>query len=116
MTPTNPTSADPRSVDVEPSRSPDIPIEDRGDLDASTPGGLVIPPFPPLDVSRRRRTSSTSTLPPRVNGHARQPANPMDEEWDEDVVIGGKKLPGWLEAEEAKKEVERVGKLLDGLD
>ena len=42
--------------------------------------------------------------------------NVFDDEWDEDVVIGGKKLPGWMEQEDSKKEVERVIKLLDELD
>lgn len=41
--------------------------------------------------------------------------NVFEDEWDEAVVIGGKKLPGWLEEEEGKKEVERVGKILDDL-
>lgn len=41
--------------------------------------------------------------------------NVFEDEWDEDVVIGGKQLPGWMEDDEGRKEVERVGKILDEL-
>jgi hypothetical protein len=39
-----------------------------------------------------------------------------DEEWDEDVIIGGKKLPGWMDEHDARKEIERVGKILEELE
>lgn len=46
---------------------------------------------------------------------AMQAGNVFGDEWDEDIVIGGKKLAGWMEGEEAKMEVERVARLLEGL-
>jgi hypothetical protein len=56
----------------------------------------------------------------RVNGLGRAPiikaTSGMDDEWDEEVVIGGKKMPGWLEVEEGRREVERVGKMLGNMD
>ncbi|KAI9637940.1 putative methionine aminopeptidase 1 [Dioszegia hungarica] len=95
----------------------------------STLGGLVIPPFPPLDPERRNQRKLSAGIigpvPPavaaRVNGSASGPGglsargNVFEDEWDEAVVIGGKKLPGWLGEEEGKKEVDRVGKMIDDL-
>ena len=40
----------------------------------------------------------------------------LEDEWDEDVLIGGRKLPGWYGEEEGKKEVEKLGKLLEDMD
>ncbi|WVQ98943.1 hypothetical protein IAU59_006075 [Kwoniella sp. CBS 9459] len=128
--------ATPRSLDAEPTATPasnrfeSLHTED--DLQPSTPGGLVIAPFPPLDPNRRRRSSSeagpsTTTIPtvigagPRMNGMRGQrplqlgPAV-VDEAYDEDVVIGGKMLPSWLDEQEGNKELERVVKVLDDLD
>jgi hypothetical protein len=42
--------------------------------------------------------------------------NVFDDEWDEDIVIGGKKLAGYMEEEEGKKEAHRLIKMLDDLD
>jgi len=53
---------------------------------------------------------------PKSNGHARQPPGLGDDEWDDDVVIGGKKLPAWVDEDEAKKEVDRIAKLLEDFD
>lgn len=53
---------------------------------------------------------------PKSNGHARQPPGLGDDEWDDDVVIGGKKLPAWIDEDEAKKEVDRIAKLLADFD
>ncbi|KAK8869626.1 hypothetical protein IAR55_000193 [Kwoniella newhampshirensis] len=142
-------SITPRSVDVEPSESPSHnrmeSLHNGDDLQPSTPGGLVIPPFPPLDRSRRRRSSSATPgagsgdgpgpspppagLSPRMNGigahHQAQQARIMalgvgvtnyEEDYDEDVAIGGKKLPGWIDEQEGKKELERLDKLLEEMD
>jgi hypothetical protein len=40
----------------------------------------------------------------------------MEDDWDEDVVIGGKTMAGWIDEEEARKELDRIGKLIDDLD
>lgn len=93
--------------------------EEHPELRPSTHGGLVIPPFPPLDTERRRR-------PSRLNGTPRSPfqdgknpfdesKNPFEDDWDEETIIGGRKLPGWYDAEEGKKEVDRVAKRLEAL-
>ncbi|OCF45380.1 hypothetical protein I317_00625 [Kwoniella heveanensis CBS 569] len=127
--------ATPRSLEAEPTATPasnrleSLHTED--DLLPSTQGGLVIAPFPPLDPDRRRRSSfeagPSTTIPtvigpgPRINGLRSQrplqlgPAV-VDEAYDEDVVIGGKMLPSWLDEQEGKKEIERVAKVLDELD
>ncbi|EIW70043.1 hypothetical protein TREMEDRAFT_14806, partial [Tremella mesenterica DSM 1558] len=105
---------------MTPSPPEDAPVHPS--LRPSTRGGLVLPPFPPLDPNRRRGgriQSSYPELPSRPNGAG--PSRPMvlyvyDDEWDENVVIGGKKLPGWLEEEDAKKEVDRLLQILDDLD
>ncbi|OXG52875.1 hypothetical protein J010_01309 [Cryptococcus neoformans] len=97
------------------------------DLRPSTVGGLVIPPFPPLDPSRRRTPSpapmqrSPSPLSPRSNGIHSQRVVAMgigvpDEEWDEETVIGGKKLQGWLDETQGKAEIQRLNNLLDGME
>ncbi|ORX33773.1 hypothetical protein BD324DRAFT_638524 [Kockovaella imperatae] len=85
----------------------------------STVGGLIIPPFPPLDPNRKR---SEGSLPPlgsvgtagtiKANGHA----NRFEEDWDEEVVIGGKKLPEWMDEVEGKEEVERLINILDEME
>lgn len=67
---------------------------------------------------------SIGPVPPavvaRMNGHQGGGllgrGNVFEDEWDEAVVIGGKKLPGKLEDEEGKKEIERLGKILDELE
>ncbi|WVR05384.1 hypothetical protein IAU60_002398 [Kwoniella sp. DSM 27419] len=127
------------SIDVEPTATPATnrldSLDPADDLKASTPGGLVIPPFPPLDPERRRRSSSSSSeagpstvitpsinMGPRMNGLRHQQrvvaltSGIMDDEYDEDVVIGGKMLPAWMHGEEGKKELERVVGVLDELD
>lgn len=92
----------------------------------------MIPPFPPLDPNRRRRSSGGSSegtsrvshiLISRPNGlgHPAPPiriatGNVFEDEYDEDVVIGGKKLAGWMDEEEGRKEAERLGTVLDELD
>ena len=53
---------------------------------------------------------------PKINGVARPSTGHFDDDWDEDVIIGGKKLSGWMEEEEGKKEVERVAKAFDDMD
>lgn len=40
----------------------------------------------------------------------------FEDEWDEDVVIGGKMLPGDLENEEGRREIRRLQAILDGMD
>ncbi|WVF71974.1 hypothetical protein IAT40_006784 [Kwoniella sp. CBS 6097] len=127
--------ATPRSLDAEPTATPALnrfeSLHTEDDLQPSTPGGLVIAPFPPLDPERRRRSSfeagPSTAIPtvigagPRMNGMRGQrplqlgPAV-VDEAYDEDVVIGGKMLPSWLDEQEGKKELERVVKMLDELD
>jgi hypothetical protein len=42
--------------------------------------------------------------------------NVFDDEWDEDIVIGGKKLAGYMEDDEGKKEADRLIKMLDEMD
>lgn len=42
--------------------------------------------------------------------------NVFDDEWDEDIVIGGKKLAGYMEEDEGKKEADRLIKMLDEMD
>ncbi|KGB79685.2 hypothetical protein CNBG_5523 [Cryptococcus deuterogattii R265] len=103
------------------------PAHDPEDLRPSTIGGLVIPPFPPLDPSRRRTPSpapmqrSPSPMSPRANGMHSQRVVAMgigvpDEEWDEETVIGGKKLQGWLDEAQGKAEIQRLNNLLDDMD
>lgn len=112
----------------QPGSDDDLPEE----LRPSTKGGLVIPPFPPLDPNRRKRSTSSGTgsgpqvvsIAPRPNGigHPTPPpiritsGNVFDDEWDEEVVIGGKKLAGWMDEEEGKKEANRLVKMLDEMD
>ena len=64
------------------------------------------------------------SIAPRPNGigHPTPPpiritsGNVFDDEWDEEVVIGGKKLAGWMDEEEGKKEANRLVKMLDEMD
>ncbi|WOO81367.1 Serine/threonine-protein phosphatase 4 regulatory subunit 2 [Vanrija pseudolonga] len=93
-------------------------------LRPSTPGGLVIAPFPPLDPNARRRSMSAPggnmSAPggsPKINGGGvgGRGGNPYDEEWDEEILIGGRKLPGWLDEEEGRRDVDKVATKLDEL-
>ena len=98
-------------------RSAPIPAVEGSEYRASTPGGLVVPPFPPLDPSRKRGNGVAALgtggpAGPKVNGHV----NRFEDDWDEEVVIGGKILPGWMEEAEERAEVERVVKMLDDMD
>jgi hypothetical protein len=95
---------------------------------------LVIPPFPPLDPGRRKRASSSTSseggkerashiLVSRPNGvgHPAPPiriatGNVFEDEYDEDVVIGGKKRAGWMSEEDGQKEASRLVSVLDELD
>lgn len=61
----------------------------------------------------------------RVNGlaHSQGPATAasrvmivFDDEWDEDCLIGGKRLVGWMDEEEGKKEVQNLWRLLENMD
>ncbi|KAK4687043.1 serine/threonine-protein phosphatase 4 regulatory subunit 2, partial [Tremellales sp. Uapishka_1] len=131
QTPTPPRPANvPRSIEVEPSSSPNSRYEFADHL-PSTAGGLVLPPFPPLDLSRRRRSPIAAPKPTTPIGGLLRPSigfapappslttsgpNVFEDEWDEDVVIGGKKLVSFMEDEQGKKEVERVGSLLEEFD
>jgi len=56
-------------------------------------------------------------------GHPQSPAivinrglNMFEDDWDEDLVIGGKRMPAWMEEEEGQKEVESLGRLLEGME
>lgn len=51
-----------------------------------------------------------------ANARSKALTSGLEDDWDEDVVIGGKKLAGFLEDEVAKAEVERLGKILEDLD
>ncbi|KAL7424178.1 hypothetical protein Q5752_001764 [Cryptotrichosporon argae] len=106
-----PPSLAPDSVPASPSRSiaplPGADVDPA--LRPSTPGGLVIAPFPPLDPNRRRRS---------INGVQGRPGfgvHPVDEGYDEEIVIGGRKMPGWMEEEEARRETEKVAERIDEL-
>lgn len=94
--------------------SPQRPWSESSDEDEdtpSTPGGLVIPPFPPLDPNRRKKVTSS----PRLNGAGQPQINPYEEDWDEEVVIGGRKLPGWMDEEEGRRAVESTAKQIEEL-
>ncbi|WWC69265.1 uncharacterized protein I206_103203 [Kwoniella pini CBS 10737] len=127
----------PRSVEAEPSETPSSgrleSLTTQDDLRPSTIGGLVIPPFPPLDRSRRNsreQISGTSysggqiLMSPRgvngIRGGAPRMVTigpgVMDEEYDEETTIGGKILPGWMDGEEGKRELEKVVAILDEMD
>lgn len=87
-------------------------------LRPSTPGGLVIPPFPPLDPKRRRSTVTviTANADSRINGTPNMSrGNPFEDEYDDEVIIGGRKLAGWMDEDEAKKETDRVAQKLEEL-
>lgn len=65
------------------------------------------------------------SMPPRSNGlgHPQHTAvaggrgsSIYEDDWDEDVLIGGKRMPGWMEEEEGKREVESLGRLLEGME
>ena len=118
-TPNNSTNhIEPSSTEAESSLSPrtgqsyNNPSNDDSEI-PSTPGGLVIPPFPPLDRNKERRESQSAGA--KINGHARVSGIP-DDDWDENVIIGGKKLAGWLEESEAKKEISRVDKIIEEME
>lgn len=85
--------------------------EDDDEDTPSTPGGLVIPPFPPLDPNRRKKVTSS----PRLNGAGQPQINPYEEDWDEEVVIGGRKLPGWMDEDEGKRAVDATAKQIEEL-
>nr|XP_018263644.1 uncharacterized protein I303_03515 [Kwoniella dejecticola CBS 10117]OBR85802.1 hypothetical protein I303_03515 [Kwoniella dejecticola CBS 10117] len=127
----------PRSIDVEPAETPSTgrleSLVTQDDMKPSTPGGLVIAPFPPLDRNRRNsRDSGPSTsysggqilMSPRGMNGIRGSVQRMvtigpsvvDEEFDEETAIGGKILPGWLDGEEGKKELEKVVAILDDME
>ncbi|GMK55075.1 hypothetical protein CspeluHIS016_0201310 [Cutaneotrichosporon spelunceum] len=85
------------------------------DLRPSTQGGLVIRPFPPLVPNRRRpHVMVINAGEGRLNGTGGR-GNPFEDEWDEEVIIGGRKLPGWLDEEESKREVNRVAQRIEEL-
>lgn len=86
-------------------------------LRPSTHGGLVIPPFPPLDPNRRRPHVMVITASEtRMNGTpSAARGNPFEDEWDDEVIIGGRKLPGWMDEEEGKKEVEKIAQRIEEL-
>ena len=87
--------------------------DDNPELRPSTQGGLIIPPFPPLDPERRRRPHPSQQLngaPP-----TEQEANPFEQGWIDEIIIGGRKLPGWLDEEEAKREVDKMARKLEDL-
>ncbi|WWD01189.1 hypothetical protein V866_008129 [Kwoniella sp. B9012] len=135
-TPNTSTNANPnpRSIDVEPSATPSSgrleSLTTQDDLKPSTIGGLVIPPFPPLDPNRRKASVSgpsysggTIISSPRsingIRGGAQRIVtigpSVLDDEYDEETAIGGKVLRGWMEADEAQRELERVKGLLDDM-
>ena len=94
----------------------------------------MIPPFPPLDPNRRKRSGSATSseggrdkvshiLVSRPNGvgHPAPPiriatGNVFEDEYDEDVVIGGKKRAGWMSEEAGQKEANRLVSMLDDID
>lgn len=85
-------------------------------LRPSTHGGLVIPPFPPLDPGRRRpHVMVINASEGRLNGTPAARGNPYEEDWDEEVIIGGRKLPGWFDEEEGQKEVDKVAQRIEEL-
>ncbi len=106
-------------VAVSPTNTQDgrVPIASLEDdeLRPSTPGGLVIPPFAPLDPNRRRpHVMVINAGEGRLNGTTGR-GNPFEDEWDEEVIIGGRKLPGWYEETESKREVEKVAQRIEEL-
>ncbi|CAK9784073.1 hypothetical protein CC85DRAFT_254066 [Cutaneotrichosporon oleaginosum] len=105
-----PVSVSPTNTD---GRVP-ITMED-DELRPSTPGGLVIPPFAPLDPNRRRpHVLVINAGEGRLNGTTGR-GNPFEDEWDEEVIIGGRKLPSWYDDEEGKREVEKVAQRIEDL-
>ncbi|BEJ12423.1 hypothetical protein CspHIS471_0208830 [Cutaneotrichosporon sp. HIS471] len=85
------------------------------DLRPSTQGGLVIHPFPPLNPNRRRpHVMVINAGEGRLNGTAGR-GNPFEDEWDEEVIIGGRKFPGWFDEDEGKREVEKVAQRIEEL-
>ncbi|WRT67326.1 uncharacterized protein IL334_004296 [Kwoniella shivajii] len=121
-----------RSTEVEPSATPSSgrleSLMTLDDFQPSTSGGLVIPPFPPLDRNRRRSDSTPGPsysggqiVSPRLNGMRGQrivtigPAV-MDDEYDEETTIGGKILPAWMDQEEGQKELDRLVNILEDMD
>lgn len=97
----------------------------RDDLDAShlppylrpsTSRGLVLPPFPPLDPDRRKRgpvPEVRNTAGPRG---VPQPRWSIDDDVNEEILIGGKTMPGWMEEPEAAAQVQELLSMLDSLD
>ncbi|WVW82879.1 hypothetical protein I302_104891 [Kwoniella bestiolae CBS 10118] len=124
----------PRSIDVEPSATPSAgrleSLTTQDDLKPSTTGGLVIPPFPPLDPNRRRTQISgpsysggTIISSPRsingMRGGAQRIVtigpSVLEDEYDEETTIGGKVLRGWMELDEAQRELDKVRGMLDDM-
>ncbi|WVQ71817.1 hypothetical protein IAR50_001359 [Cryptococcus sp. DSM 104548] len=96
-------------------------------MQPSTRGGLVVPPFPPIDRSRRRGPPpimgrSLSPMDVRANGIPSQNIVASgvgvidDQNWDDETAIGGRKLVGWLDEEKGRKEIDRMRALLDEMD
>lgn len=97
---------------------PIMPMEDSDEaLRPTTHGGLVIPPFPPLDPNRRRpHVMVINASEARLNGTpAAARGNLFEDEWDDEVIIGGRKLPSWYDEEEGRKEVEKVAQRIEEL-
>ncbi|ODN83307.1 hypothetical protein L202_01474 [Cryptococcus amylolentus CBS 6039] len=109
------------SLLLSPSQSTSIiePVYEEN-LQPSTPGGLVVPPFPPIDRSRRRGPSPlmgvrTNGIPnQRIAGSALEALD--DRSWEEETAIGGRKLVGWLDEEKGRKEVDRIRALLGEME
>nr|ODN87888.1 hypothetical protein L203_03092 [Cryptococcus depauperatus CBS 7841] len=102
--------------------SSDVNVMDE-DLQPSTLGGLVIPPFPPLNRSSRQTPSPVPMVRSSSNGSSSVP-NGMNKQqpitmdsgvMEEDMVIGGKKMTGWMEEARGRHEIERMSKLLDAI-
>ena len=72
-------------------------------------------------MSEGSRASHVLVSRPNGMGHGAPPiriatGNVFEDEYDEDVIIGGKKLSGWMEEDEGRKEAERLASALDEYD
>lgn len=95
----------------------------------------MIAPFAPLDPDRKKRRSSSSKsegssgnkvshiLIQRPNGvgHPAPPiriatGNVFEDEYDEDVIIGGKRLAGWMDEDAGQREAGRLVAVLEDLN